>query len=295
MNNNPDKLKLLAGIEAARPGRSDLDLPELQQVAQRIADEPETAALYQSIQDADMRMVDAFAQVDVPAGLQDRLLASLTAMSETAEPELSEEAATQAPITSPVALKDPAVVGGRSSRRMLTGVGLTAACLMLLVVAGMIYQWASTPALDVDQIVASTLQLRDEVDAAWNDELQAAPASHPVSSRMQMSPISWTSTAGFGDQRAVAYRFESRAAAATLFVFQGVKTADNLPAAPPTRPQHASGAAVGTWVADDLLYVLVVDGTARDYQRFVRTAPGLAVLMRPQSLPKRYDAHAAAA
>jgi hypothetical protein len=69
--------RIREAIEACRPESDDLNDPDLEFLAQHLADDPESAALYHRTQDLDARIASAFHQVDVPSGLEQRLLARL--------------------------------------------------------------------------------------------------------------------------------------------------------------------------------------------------------------------------
>ncbi len=72
---------LREAIEACRPGHRDLELPEMAELREQLALDAELRAMYEWTQQADAAVAQAFRRVEVPEGLEDRLLATLDAAS----------------------------------------------------------------------------------------------------------------------------------------------------------------------------------------------------------------------
>src|SRR5688572_11232473 len=69
--------ELLERIDACRPGSDDLHDPRLAPLADELAESPIKRDLYQRVQALDAVIGEAIDDVPLPAGLSERLLASL--------------------------------------------------------------------------------------------------------------------------------------------------------------------------------------------------------------------------
>ena len=77
--------RIIEGIESCRPGSDDLLAPELADVAQCIEFDSQAGDAYQRAQKWDASVSRAMEQVEVPAGLSERILAALGQQAETAD------------------------------------------------------------------------------------------------------------------------------------------------------------------------------------------------------------------
>ncbi|MCA9271086.1 MAG: hypothetical protein KDA41_21540, partial [Planctomycetales bacterium] len=79
MSQQPFIANLPEGIEACRPGRDDLGLPELAEVRNRLQTDEDLRARFEQIQHSDEAIAAAFGRIATPDGLQQRLLERLAA------------------------------------------------------------------------------------------------------------------------------------------------------------------------------------------------------------------------
>ncbi len=286
MSDSADRSKLIAGIEACRPGSADLELSDLSFVAQAINNDEEAERLYAQVQQSDTALAKAFREVTAPEGLQERLLAGLAAE----ETPAAESPQGNVCVEHPSERAEEAVVPAAPAKRATTkwtsrqavGFGAAAACILVAVTLAVNYFGQEEP-LSADEVAAIVADLHAQDAEDWKDDLSAAPVARPVTKQLKRSlnPTQWRMTTVLGDQQAVAYRYSSpRRARATLYVFNANTKITALPSAPPMVPQLKSGTTVGAWTASGLVYVLVVDGTKEQYQGFLRST-SIVMLTRP--------------
>ena len=72
-----DEPRIHEAIDACRPGGDDLQLPELQPLAARIQEDAELRERFEQLQALDRAIGREFCDVEVPDGLEERLLAKL--------------------------------------------------------------------------------------------------------------------------------------------------------------------------------------------------------------------------
>ncbi len=285
MRDHDHNTKLLEGIEACRPGSDDFDLPEMSDVARRLAEDAEARDLYERVQQSDAAVASVFRGGSVPVGLEDRLLAAL--YPETSDGEAA-SVIDNAEIDTPAKVERP-LPAPATSRRAALWMLATSAAVLVAAGFGVFYLLGSGEPLTVQNVLSGTTASLDAVsDGAWQS-VASAPPSHPASGRLKIAPTDWQQVRAMNDSRAVAYRFGDRSA--MLLVFRPRAKVADLPAAPPPTPQDVvSGLVRATWVEGGLVYVLTLEGggACHDYQRFV-DVPGLALLNRPQSLPNRHN------
>ena len=264
MSDTPDRLNILEGIEAARPGSDDVGLPELSHVAEAIAADEQLEQRYLQVQQSDASLAKVFQEVDAPVGLQDRLLAAL-------ESQDSKASAASEVLPKPSTKKHTSVVPDRGSRRWLMASSI-AASLLIALGLGFYFLYEPAPATEAQvEGVAQLLHAELPFDG-WKSP-SAQPGSRPACDQMQPEAqlVGWLPVEGLGDQHAIAYRYQRHDVTATLFVFRPRSVDPSLPTAP-LQPATSSGVTVGVWRDGDLVYALIIDGNATQYLGFVRPA-----------------------
>jgi hypothetical protein len=147
-------------LESCRPGRNDLAEPEMADAVRALAEDPQLRAAFDRLQRQDLLLSRAFQQVEVPDGLEQRLLARLVEMqpapAEIGLPSQSGSSGSESapPKSSP-----------RSARRKWLVASLAMAGSLLLLF-GWFSQRPITPTIDV--LASRSLQ--------WTVDLQSLPA-----------------------------------------------------------------------------------------------------------------------
>jgi len=263
MGKKPIDPRLIEGLEVCRPGSDDLKDPALAPLAAEMERDAELAELYTRLQQTDAALAEAFVDVPVPEGSQQRLLEALGAGS---DPE-----GAQQPGEEQEAASEPAVVPRRVSRRWwLAGVATAAAILVaaLMLPKGDGPTPPPNPLADaLDFFLHDARQGGQPVlpDNAYPDELPPSPviaAPHYRNAR-------WRHVHNFLDQPdAVAYDFTiplpgGGTTTATLYV---VRLPSDMPPAPPqtlanaTNALSTGGVSAVAWQKGGLLYVLAFEG-----------------------------------
>jgi len=102
----------------------------------------------------------------------------------------------------------------------------------------------------------------------------APPVEYPIRDiGRRLAGIRWRHVENFPSGLAVAYDLPPLGGRATLYVFQG--NIPGLPSMPPESPwPGTSGKSAAAWQAGDLVYVLVVEGDAGVYSRYLDQSHG---------------------
>lgn len=254
--------KLLQRIDACRPGSEDRHDPELAPLAEEAAGE--ARELYERVSMWDQAIGEALENVRVPPGLSDRLLARLAAEQTVAAAEaVSETCATSA---MPTANTVP-------RRHWLRwSIGLAAAAS--IAGAAVIGSWLGQPALTADSIREQALLFAQQEEPYPGKILaKLRPIDYPLSRHVYRLPGTiWRPVYNFMDQdglNGVAYELMFRGSTATLYVVPAPEV--DVPRVPPARlGTPTGGRSAVAWQENGLLYVLVVQGSDRDYQSFVK-------------------------
>ena len=262
--------------------------PALAPQAQRLAHDPAAQNLFARAQRLDRQMQSAMVNVDVPAGLADRILSRLAEQAVGTESRVEQSQVEQsqveqsqvelAPSVEPVSVGFGRHVRQRAwRRRYWLAAGLAAAAGLLFVIS-----WYDSPVLYSPGMV---LEAARQFDAAAPREpgkllSESAPSQHfAISSRIvQSGEVRWRIVANFLGRKAVAFDLQTAAGVqATLYVARlgGLPTGPQidarlLPTAPPRQPQPASGGdSMATWQEHGRLYVLVVHGDENAYRQLI--------------------------
>ena len=252
-------------MEACRPGSDDLSDLGLAFLADQLASDPGLQRQYRRLQRLDQSLADAYQDVPVPEGLEDRILGQLAeARPETSLPVTA--SIEPAPVTPAAA---PLGVGRRVSRPWLSaGVSLVAAACVLVLVAIQAVEDKPFDGLDLAPLAIDS-RAADAVGTGQSIAEAPPPAGYPLSEDVrQASQIQWRWVRDFVGHKAIAYDILSpNGTAATLYVIRGMAT--GLPAAPSPQPFVTQGVSASAWQADHLVYVLVVEGDERAYRQFI--------------------------
>jgi len=280
MGNDPNAdPRIVEAMESCRPGSDDVSNPAMEPLRRRMSESPELAKTYQRLQRLDQALADAFCDVPVPEGLQDRILARLAAAGARQSPcvgSLSRE----------VEKGSVHETGSRRdwNRRWLIGACTVAAAAAL--VLGVL--------LDLQRSVEYSKpdMLNMAIEYFINDPREGGqpiggpvqpPAEFPFSRALKaifapgeacFREMRWRVVQGFLNRAGVAYDLVGRrGVSATVYVARC--SVDGLTADVPLRPMLSTGqSSASAWQEGSLLYVLVVDGGIQDYERFFAAGGG---------------------
>jgi len=256
-------------IEACRPGSDDLEDPLLAPLAEQLAANPELADLFERLQHLDASLAEAFRDVPLPDGLEDRITTRLAAVRNGRKASTEDQPALETPAGEPAA--EPR---RRFSRRWLLAAGAVAAVAASLVLAIVVPDRA-LPVLDRDEVLkAAKADFENWIaqgQLVGNGKPRADyPLSRDIDPR-RVPQTRWRSIDNFLGCRGVAYDLNlgrPGVPRATLYVLRA--TVPGLDSVAPSKPSSETGGrSVAAWQTDDLLYVLVVEGGRRAYQSFL--------------------------
>lgn len=256
-------------LEACRPASDDLEDPLLGPLAEQLAANPELADLFERLQHLDASLAEAFRDVPLPDGLEDRITTRLAAARNGHKATTEDRPAPEALAAEPVA--EAAKPGGRFSRRWLLAGGAVAAVAASVVLA--IVVPGRVPALDHDEVLkAAKANFEEWIAQGQASDTGTPPDRYPLSrdvGRVVVPQIPWRWVDLLGC-RGVAYDLNPGRGTprARLYVLRA--TVPGLGSLPPSKPaSQTGGRSVAAWQTEDLLYVLVVEGGPRSYQSFL--------------------------
>ncbi len=285
MENNSDHRRLREALEVSRAG----DLAASPDVARAIADDPQARLAFDRIQRWDVAISAAMDRVELPAGLEDRILARLSGSptllnSVTASVEAADLPASGSVSTVSLAPESPAI-GGRPLTYW-SSVGLAAVAAAALVVAAGYWLQLDTEV----PIVQLAEQWQEKLSTDWHP-LDDAPAEFPFPEAMRVAATGWQWIGKRTPTPVVAYHLTNGKTTALLYAAQ--MTREGLASSPPKDPQQDTGGkAIAYWRSPQksgLTYVLVVKDS-KFYPAFVsRASTPLAILLplRFNTLPAR--------
>ncbi len=293
---DPLKPTINEAIDSCRPGSDDLSLPELGELADVVARDADRQAMLDRSLAWDSRIANAIQQeVSVPTDLAERLLAGIESGLEPASssdsncldecvqavlPQSGTDHETESDIETNV---EPRNVtrqvdrspGKRSPRlrwfAMATGL---AACICVAVFAAV----AIMPGkVDVDTLLQ---QVRDWVidvrGQSWNQDLDSAPIdSYPLDSSILVQPTGWQEFRTPYDGKAVAYDLRTNAGQpfAALIVVKTTAEFDVQSHLPMTPHSDTGQLCIGACQKNGYLYILIIEGNQRTYQRVIKAPP----------------------
>ncbi len=259
--------RIIEGIEVCRPGSDDLQSPELVDVAQCVEFGSQARAVYERAQKWDASVSRAMEQVEVPAGLAERILAALGQQSAPSESFDRAVAGAQSVEADANAAITPRPAGSPWSRRQwLAAASVVAATLLVAVFASQYFRAGNE--LAPDEMVDTWLA---GLSPHWN-EMQDVPRGFVLPVSLTTEPSGWQRFRGADGVRGVAFRLvRANVGNAVLLVTR--LSSPIAPNSPPSLPQSTTGGkSIGYWRSGQLLYVLVVEGTEREYRTYVNAA-----------------------
>jgi hypothetical protein len=269
-----DERNLYDAIEACRPGSRDHVAPELDWLARELERNPAAREYYERVQRADAAIVAAIADVPVPTGLAERLLAGLAAGRQ------DENAASDPAAPMPASLQRSVAIAGTTHRTRRWLVLTAAACVVALVAGGVplaLLLWGPQPPT-VAQLIDEVTRADGWIDQAiagqsWEGNLSLAPTERAADDEnLRYDPFAFQVLPNRFDDEAVVYQIPAPAnARALLFVTQCRSDDEMLGTAPPVVPQNDTGGwSIGVWQRDGLVYVLAVEGDPQLYRGLIR-------------------------
>ena len=281
--------RISEAIEACRPGSDDLSDPSLSWLATRLEADPELRADYEKLQLADANLAEVFRNVTVPDGLVDRIVARLEAepsargVSETSsdEPPSDEPPSDEAGelhLASPPPRRQVSRQHRFRRRWMFAGAGCFAVAGSILLAIALI-DTTGNESLTASAVCEKAIDFFDResgtAEPGKSIGEETPPGAYPLSLEVASLPlIRWRSIHEFLGLPGVAYDLTPPGSPrATLYVVRC--TIPGLPKAPPSRPVLDSrGFCAAAWQSGSLVYVLVVGGSPRTYQRVLDLSSG---------------------
>ena len=224
----------------------------------------------------DAKIKKAFADVPIPAGLESRILAALAAAPISADSSVSigEDAAADKP--APLEASPSHRRRWHATHWYLAASAVFVAASLLL---ALFIQWNAAPGLTGSFVVQTAMKAFDarQPGRLLGNDRPAAVNEFPPSTDVNLprrTSIHWQQLDFLGST-AVLYKFITPGgASAQLYVQKLSGQVGDLPDAPPGTPQrNTGGKRASAWQADGYLYVLVVQGNTKTYQRLL--TPGV--------------------
>jgi hypothetical protein len=284
--------RIVEAIESCRPGSDDVSDPALAFLAAELAAHPELDDLYERCQQLDARLAAAFADVPIPEGLPQRILAGIEAarakMGSGADdlPSPAPPAASpphgvtpdeQPPVQSlPATPRRPWRTRRRWYAVAALATGVAAAAVIYFAPSHQPQELSKQTVLSLAIDVFNRQPQEPGEPLTADNEPKEYPFGHDVNRFPQTTFRSIHGFLGLADCDGVAYDMTNRlGTAATLYVVKcpGIKITGLLRSTPPPYGNtfHTQGCCSAAWqTADGLLYVLVVDGSQQQtYESFL--------------------------
>jgi hypothetical protein len=269
--------RICDALESCRPGSNDLDAPDLADIAAQVAQNPHWEEVYERIQNIDLKISAAFQDVEIPAGLEQRLLASLKIAEAEDEFSAALKGATAgdadigptAESVAASAIDSKSKKNRKLSRRWLLASGglLAAATILIAIFLGIDNSGGYSKRTALEEAI----QFFDADNSATPGQLLvqvSAPRQFPLSVNVRFSDkIRWRMVKNFMGKAGVAFDLPTpRGVRATLYAVD--RTIPDLPASP-ANPANSGGCYVAAWQEDGLVYVLVVRGSQQNYDQYL--------------------------
>lgn len=269
--------RIQQAIDACRPGGDDLQLPEVDFLAEAVRTDLEVRRTFERSQQFDAAVSSAFREVPVPAGLAERLLAAVETSAGT-----SPDAPLERP--SPPSLAGDSDPDLKPRRRWTRGIHPRAWAVMAgslavtAVFAGILLVAQRFKGLEPtvgEQLPGEVLRWVDAIERqGWNDNLQAVELHDYPLDRAVRTPRRWCQIVTAYDSQTVVYDLApSGGGAAFVFCMRSKARNSALPDTPWTFSSATGGKTLGVWRRGDMVYVLMVHGGPRRYREFLETSP----------------------
>jgi hypothetical protein len=271
MNDRPVQ-RLREEIDACRFASEDLRDPRFAELAEAVRRNAEVRRQFESVQRFDAQIARAMQDVEIPEGLEHRLLDALGLNGPQLETD--DDGPSSPGVT--VVARRPAL----DRRTWLWSAGVAGAAAALLVgvwwLAGrqrvrqdiLVDQWALS--------WVNRVQLDDV--PPWRP-WEPTSAADPVWHSLAVTPRRWTDLSTELSRSTIAYDLAdaARRGRALLFVADTRRNLGELPAYPPPSPQHSTGPwVVAAWHNGQRVYVLAFEGNPGRYQQLLGTSSRLA-------------------
>jgi len=264
--------RVLEAIEACRPGSDDMEDPALALAAAEMAASPELRDLFERLQQVDGTIGSAFQNVPVPEGLADRITTRLASVRNGHGAPGSDLEGAETPAPEPI--REASTPRRRISRRwVLLGSG-GAIVAASLAVAFLVREARPVALGEAD--VLDEANSHFDGDGGLEGRLvmeRPSPPDFPAGPEFGVSKfrkLRWRSIGDFLGCKGVAYDITPPGTArATLYVVKCTEVLKLSPRPAYTPMSTTRNRSVGMWQTGDLLYVLVVEGGQREYQRFL--------------------------
>jgi hypothetical protein len=266
--------EILEAIESCRADSGDLNDPQFADLAAVLDEDDELRARFKRIRQADVAIKAAFSDVPVPADLAGNVLRRLNeaAASELDQPIQAIRSATESALDSPAPPAQPVAPRQKliTRRRLVAGIATVAAATALG--AAIWIHNSRSAALTSGQVLETAMDFfgRDNSPRGEPVSRVAPPSGFPISPEIvAFADIRWRRVDDFMNGGAVAYDLPPRVGKATLYVFNCTVT--GLPQYPPLEPAVSTGGnSAAAWQSGGLVYVLVVQGDAQTYAKYLQ-------------------------
>lgn len=269
MNEKP----LREALEACRPGSDDLSLPELADLARAAGESSVWRDALASVRQSDEAISRALQDVDIPAGLEHRLLAAVEAQADAD--------ASQTALTGTVSPAQPRRV---SRRTWLTLASALAAGVILA--AWGVQQWRRAPVLAPENLGFEALAWSQNLTDEWRETSEARGLNRPLDRQVRYAPRGWQSLDTNHDATAVAYDLTRPRGTAILFVLAPAAIPDDLNTSA-TRIPSTGGWGAAAWKSGAFVYVLLVEERRQKLDDFLASPAAEIVLSLATGAPRR--------
>lgn len=268
-------------LDACRPGSDDLAQPEMAAARAELETNPTARRHAARVEQFDRNVAAALHDVPLPAGLRERLLAKLGENAPSAEIAAKDASA--------VGVADEEIpsayaAGDRRRRFVLATMGALVALAACALVAVSIYSgdenWG--PAVIAEAAAPTLEEYTLRIKAPNAGELPAYPLSQFVLAGRQPPRFKVGNIAGCSG---IAYMLKSRGGVpGVLFVLKPWGSVQDFPSRPATPQFDTAGRIAVSWAEQGRVYVLVFNGTSKDYPGFLRGSGTMAMADAPRRL-----------